>query len=249
MDELLTKRSHHPRTLLLDITDPRSQTTATMRLFSSFLPKFSHSRFKQKSKSKKEDDKSKDDATDVSANTSKIGNAKADEVVLSKDDIVPENAPEELRVVREWIRYKDAHDVEKMEELTDDNCYITFTDSETEMPAREFYEALRENYASFPDIHFFWRSMKVQGTNSNTSRNPGTVVVIKDYYGIGTHTGAPYHFGPYPPIERTNKIVRDADIEFTFIVRDGKIVNATVYAFGEAVGPPAFYTKIGGVIM
>jgi hypothetical protein len=151
--------------------------------------------------------------------------------------------------VREWIRHKDAHDVEKMAELTADNCCFTFIDSETEMPAREFYQAMKDIYASFPDLHFFWRSMKVQGTNSSTSRNPGTVVVIKDYYGIGKHTGAPYFFGPYPPVETSYLTVQDAIIELTFTVRDGKIANVTIYAFGEVVGPPGFYTKIGGLIM
>ena len=165
-------------------------------------------------------------------------------LVLTKEEDVPPNASPELRVVREWIRCKDQQDVDKMKELTADDCFFTFVDSETEMPAREFFGAMQDIYASFPDLHFFWESMSIKGQDKDGS----VLVAIQDYYGIGKHTGAPYFFGPYPPVPTSNKTVRDENIEFTFTVKNGKITNATIDAFGMVVGPPGFYTKIGGVV-
>ena len=215
-----------------------------------FLSRLSNSVFKKKTKTDKSQAlKCAKNVTEEAATVSVFSTSDDTEMVLTKEDPIPKNAPEALRVVREWIQYKDEHNMEKMKELIHEKCFFTFSDSETEMPSREFIEACSDCFDSFPDLHFFWKSMKIQGINSNTSRYPGTVVVIKDYYGIGKHTGTPYSFGPYPPVEPTGTTVRDENIEFTFTVRDGKIVNATIYAFGEVVGPPGFYTKVGGMII
>ena len=162
---------------------------------------------------------------------------------LTKDDPIPETAPEALKVVREWVRHKDEHNLDKMRELTADKCFFTFVDSETEMPAREFFGSVGETYASFPDLHFFWRVMEVKDMQAGV-----TTVVVKDYHGIGKHTGTPYGFGPFPPIDPTGTVVKDENIEFTFTVKEGKITDATIDAFGGLVGPPGFYTKIGGVL-
>ena len=135
-----------------------------------------------------------------------------------------------------------------MKKLTADHCDFLFVDSDCEMPAYEFYTAVKETTESFPDLHFHWKSMSIKGINGPESKHPGTVVVIKNYYGIGTHTGKPYGFGPYPPIAATGKRIRDQKIEFTFVVRDGKISHAIIDAFGQVVGPPGFYTKLGGLI-
>ncbi|CAB9531929.1 unknown protein [Seminavis robusta] len=200
------------------------------------------------SSNQKQHRSTKTDPTRASATASMLSTGSEHSgTALSQEDPIPSDAPKELRVVREWIRAKDEHNLEKCQELTTENCRFTFTDSETEMPAHELYESLVDLFASFPDLHFFCKSLKVQGPSTNRN-NPGIVVVAKDYYGIGKHTGAPYFFGPYPPVEPTGKTVRDENIEFTFTVRDGKIVDADIYAFGEMVGPPGFYTKVGGIL-
>lgn len=173
-----------------------------------------------------------------------------DSIVLTKKSAVPADCPEELKVVRSFIRYKDRHDLRKMKQLTSDDCYFLFIDADTEMPASEFYEAMEEIYASFPDLRFNWKTMSIQEVYGPESRHPGTAIVIEDYYGVGRHTGKPYKFGPYPEVEPIGKKVRDENIEFTFIVNEeGKINHATIYAFGKVVGPPGFYSKIGGIIM
>jgi ketosteroid isomerase-like protein len=211
-------------------------------------------RSKQKSLEKVKDgsmSKSKSKKTPFRDSTTNadISRSSSSEQILSKDSPVPTDCPEELKVIRDFIRHKDEHNLEKMRELTAEDCLFTFINAETEMPAREFYEAMKDIYASFPNLHFFWKSMKIKGVQGPESRHPGTVVVIEDYYGLGKHTGKPYFFGPYPPVDPAGMEVRDDDIEFTITVQDGKITNATIDAFGKMVGPPGFYSKIGGVII
>jgi len=158
---------------------------------------------------------------------------------------LPDNAPSEIKLIRQYLYHKDAHNLEGMKSLTHEDCYFYFVDAEAEMPQHEFYGALTDTFASFPDLHFFWKSMKVSGRDPATG---GTVIKVRDYYGIGKHDGKPYAFGPYEEIPPTGITVRDEDIQFTFIVKDGKLVNAKIDAFGGLVGPPGFYTKIGGII-
>ena len=157
---------------------------------------------------------------------------------------IPDDAPAEIKIVRQYLYEKDAHNLDGCRSLTE-NCYFYFLDAEAEMREEEFYGALKGTYDSFPNLHFFWKGMKTSGTDSKTG---GKVVKVKDYYGVGKHTGKPYAFGPYEDIPATGKIVRDENLEFTFIVKDGKIIHATIDADGKVVGPPGFYTKIGGII-
>ena len=132
-----------------------------------------------------------------------------------------------------------------MERLTDENCVFNFVDAEAEMRARDFHEAMEDTFASFPNIHFFWKYMRITGIDPKTQ---STIVEVGDYFGVGKHEGKPYAFGPYEAIPATGITIRDKKILFTFFVKDGKIRKATVDAFGDIVGPPGFYTKIGGVI-
>jgi len=174
-------------------------------------------------------------------------------VIHTKTGKIPSNAPAELRVVREWVKLKDRHDSKGMMELTDmDNCVFTFVDSEASMLAEEFYGAMNDICESFPDLHFFWESMKVVDNDCQDSKFlEGTAkVLITNYYGVGTHTGKPYHFGPYPPVEPQGAVVRDENIQVSLWIQGGtSIVRVDIHAFGKLVGPPGFYTKIGGLIM
>lgn len=163
-----------------------------------------------------------------------------------QDVPIPDDAPSEIKLIRQYLYRKDAGDFEGMKELTDERCYFYFADAEAEMPAREFYEAVDDTFKSFPDLHFFWKKMKIASQDQTTGV---TVVKVKDYYGIGKHTGAPYAFGPYEAIPATDKTVRDENIEFLFFVKDGKLIKAEINAFGKVVGPPGFYAKIGGLLI
>jgi len=164
---------------------------------------------------------------------------------FSQSRPIPDDAPAEIKLVRQYLYFKDAHNMEGMDSITAKNCTFFFIDADADMPKSEFYEALKDTYASFPDLHFFWKYMKISGIDSATGC---TIVKVRDYYGIGKHTGKPYAFGPYEAIPATGKIVQDENISWAFFVKDGKIVKTTLDAYGEIVGPPGFYSKIGGVI-
>jgi len=161
-----------------------------------------------------------------------------------QNEPIPDDAPPEIKLIRTFLYHMDAHNIEGMQKLTDQRCYFYFVG--IEMPASEFYESVKDTFASFPDLHFFWKLMTIWGLDPTTG---GTIVMVKDYYGIGKHVGKPYAFGPYEPIPATGKIVRDENIEVTFVVKNGKIITSKIDACGKLVGPPGFYTKIGGIII
>ena len=169
-------------------------------------------------------------------------------LVLRKDAPVPAECPLDLKTVSDFIGFMNEHNLEEMKKLTSDKCDFWFIDSECEMPAREFYVTQHDLNQSFPDLHYHWKSMSIKGVNGPASKHPGTVVVVKRFFGVGAHTGKPYGFGPYPLVETTGKKCWDSNMDCTFVVQDGKICHVMVDAFGEVVGPPGFYTQIGGMI-
>ena len=65
----------------------------------------------------------------------------------------------------------------------------------------------------------------------------------------GTHTGAPYGFGPYPAIEATGRVVLNDPEEATITIdeKTGLITNMRFVAKGCRSGPPGFYEQIGGL--
>ena len=71
---------------------------------------------------------------------------------------------------------------------------------------------------------------------------------MEDYYGKGTHTGEPFAFGPYPPLPPKGVQVQDEPIQLTLTVTQGKIAKCEVVAHGNQVGPPGFYSKLGGIL-
>merc|ERR1712176_1225567 len=162
-----------------------------------------------------------------------------------QNQALPVDAPPEIQLVRQYLYYKDSQNFEGMKNITVEKCDFHFVDAEANMLAREFYEAMKDTFDSFPNLHFFWRYMRIAGIDMATG---STVVKIKDYHGVGKHDGKPYAFGPYEAIPATGRIVRDNPIQLTLYVKNGKIIKCLIDAFGEIVGPPGFYTKIGGVI-
>ena len=152
---------------------------------------------------------------------------------------LPCGASRELSLVREWLRAQDIQDLERMKRLTSPDCMFYYLDCDSELPAREFWEAMERLYASFPDLHFYWKSIQ--------EVSPG-VIVVDDLYGAGHHTGKPYAVGPYPEIAASHLHVKDDPFRFTVLVRNGKISQAKICGFGKPVGPTGYYSKIGGVL-
>lgn len=106
------------------------------------------------------------------------------------------------------------------------------------MPWPEYLQVCKDVFASFPDISFAW-------TETNTL-DDGTVsskVAVS-----GTHTGAPFGFGPFPPIEATGIKCQNDPEYVEFITEGDKIKTMKVVAPKGSVksGPPGFYVQIGG---
>lgn len=72
-------------------------------------------------------------------------------------------------------------------------------------------------------------------------------VVLHDYRVGGTHTGAPFQFGPYPSIEASGKCVQTDPCQLRVYFRDDKISRITVRKAGRYTGPAGLYTKLGGL--
>jgi hypothetical protein len=115
-----------------------------------------------------------------------------------------------------------------------------FVDSDSEMLGEEFFEEVARIRRSFPDLRFTWSKFK--------EVSPG-VVTTSFLQAEGTHIGAPYGFGPYPPIAARGVKVKDPPIKGTVTIKDGKVVKWFVDGHGQMCGPPLFYTKIGGILV
>ncbi|KAL7580606.1 hypothetical protein ACA910_003723 [Epithemia clementina (nom. ined.)] len=143
------------------------------------------------------------------------------------------------QLVASWIRGFDKHDIDAVFALTADDCVFDLVDSEMQMLASHFYESVGIIYASLPDFRFLYHSIK----SIDEDR-----VLVKKYSGYGTHTGEPYSFGPYPPLEAKGIKFRDSPVDLTLTVKNGKIAHVICDAKGALVGPPGIYSKLGGIL-
>jgi hypothetical protein len=104
--------------------------------------------------------------------------------------------------------------------------------------------ALSNLMGSFPDFTFNFTK------KTPTYKNGGWAA---DIIVMGTHTGAAFTPmpGKLPAVETTNKLVKIGEETFTLYTdKDGKINKTTIECLekGKPVGPPGFYTEIGGVM-
>ena len=102
---------------------------------------------------------------------------------------------------------------------------------------REWVGEFERMTRSFPDVQFGYDSIK--------ETRPGEVIV-EDWQCTATHTGAPYSFGPFPPIPRTNRrCINDLE-RLYFTIENGKVSEVTVIALGSLSGIVGLYIQIGG---
>ncbi|KAL7560051.1 hypothetical protein ACA910_000088 [Epithemia clementina (nom. ined.)] len=150
----------------------------------------------------------------------------------------PQTANE--KVVTEWMEQFRKHDIDAALAMTMDGFMMNWIDSDMDMLGKDFHESMKIAYASMPDLKFHYSSI----TSIDEER-----VLISNLYAYGTHTGAPFSFGPYPPLEAKGAKFQDAPIELTATVKNGKIAHSLCDAKGEMVGPPGMYEQLGGILM
>ena len=145
-----------------------------------------------------------------------------------------------IAVVEEFLdKVLNGRNVQLAFEYMNSDCDIVFADNHI-LTCQEFGDEVGRMFASLPDFSFSFS--KVEGMENGT-------VVVRELIASGTHTGAPFGFGPCDPIPASGaKVVCDKEeIHFTF--ENGKISNLQVIAFGEMTGPQGIYTLLGGFPM
>ena len=150
----------------------------------------------------------------------------------------PNETQNEFLVRAKWCEATSYHRGDIVRKFTRNDAVCVFKGGETAMSFPVFIATCEALWASFPDNKVSWESVK--------EIRPG-VVLIKDYRAAGTHTGAPYSFGPYKPIPATGKYVEEDPCQLTLHIKKGKVSKFQIdVRDGDLVGPPGYYQKIGG---
>jgi SnoaL-like polyketide cyclase len=133
----------------------------------------------------------------------------------------------------------NGHNPQLMGDICSPGCEIIFDDNYV-LTLQELEEETKKFFASLPDFSSVYDRVEAM--------KDGTVVVRNVVCG-GTHTGAPFAFGPCEPLPPSGKKVTCDKEEFHFILQDGKIAKLTVVALGEMTGMHGIYTLLGGFPM
>jgi hypothetical protein len=144
------------------------------------------------------------------------------------------------QVVAEYLRRINQHDVTTGQLFTDQADVIFI---ETPMTPQSFEEEMVKVFRSFPDF-----TLHIVSDDGIVEQPDGTV--LAELEATGTHTGAPYSFGPYPDIPPSGITVKlDREIcRYHICDKEGKVSKIIITPLGQSTGPPGLYTLIGGLI-
>ena len=101
----------------------------------------------------------------------------------------------------------------------------------------EILPAAKAVFDSLPDFRFYYNTIE------ESNDQPGCLV-LHDFVGSGTHTGAPFALGPLPAIPPTNThiVLDEAETHYHFCPQTNKISKIAEIAIGENTGIPGIYT-------
>lgn len=154
-----------------------------------------------------------------------------------------ENVPPPTKnesIIIEWSKRWSNQEMKGARAMTTPDCKIHFVDAEADMLFSDFCDNMDALIASFPDYTYTWGEV--------VEKEPG-VVHLFDYDSTITHTGAPYSFGGYEPIEAKGTVVHDHIPHIIIKVNEeGIIYSMELNAEGKVVGLPGIYLAIGGII-
>ena len=156
-----------------------------------------------------------------------------------RDSLTVVEESEAIRVIKEWTVRWAAQDLKGAQALASPDCSIYFKDAEADMLFSDFVDNMGSLMESFPDYTFTWGDI--------IETEPGEVHLY-DYQSTLTHTGKPYSFGGYDPIEAKGTVVKDHIPHIIYKVQGGIVTNMEILAEGKIVGLPGIYLAIGGVI-
>ena len=107
------------------------------------------------------------------------------------------------------------------------------------MVPSDMAEEIEKSAKSFPDAHFDFLETKVLDSK--------TLVLRVQYK--GTHTGAPYGFGPYEAVPAKGVSVKNDPERVTLTFADnGLLLSGRVEPEGKLTGWHGVYEQIGGII-
>ncbi|CAB9501722.1 expressed unknown protein [Seminavis robusta] len=150
--------------------------------------------------------------------------------------------PEVALAIQYFEKVNDGHFAAIREMVTEDVEFLFHDpngDVNHELTWKDFEAEFFKVGKSFPD--FFFRHGLVE-----QSKTQDDVVVVHDLVPSGTHSGAPYAFGPCEPIQAAGKKVVSDPEEVHITCRDGKICKFAFHPKGEMSGFAGIYTLLGG---
>lgn len=179
----------------------------------------------------------KSDETVMSASSDSTGNsiqAPLEQTPSTAASVNDQTMASSVRLVDEY--YNSINEKGFHNSLHYLNCsQVVFADAVIDW--LEFEQEIKNMLSAFPDFHFKKISL--------TEVKPGVVEVV--HQAIATHTGTPYGFGPFPPVETSGKAVKLDPEKCTYEVKDGKVCKFKVEPLGNYLtGPHGMYTSIGG---
>ncbi|CAB9521173.1 expressed unknown protein [Seminavis robusta] len=154
-----------------------------------------------------------------------------------------ETTSDGVDLARHLIKSLHDNDWESTRALVADDlvCYFHNLSHEVdyELNLNDLHEEVANIHRALPDFSLHYKSIRKHPTNSG-------VVIVNQVVASGTHTAAPYAFGPFEPINPTGKKVVNDPEELHILVQDGKICRLDFYPMGEYTGPAGLYTQLGG---
>merc|ERR1712176_928247 len=137
-------------------------------------------------------------------------------------------------IVERYYEYFNNHDLEGYVSLTTQDCDMRFS-GDVVITVKDYGEMVNNTLESFPD--FTCKGEKPVEVAQD-------VVVVKNAVCSGTHTGTPYGFGTFPPLQSNGVRCANDPEQQTFFMKDGKIAKIIVIADGKLCGPVGFYQQI-----
>lgn len=154
--------------------------------------------------------------------------------ITKKLHLVPKNSVNE-GIVEEFIKCINKQDVNGCTALlkSPQQCEWRFS-GEVNITIKQYGEMIQNIVRSFPDFSIAFKEVVEVG--------PG-VVQVKHAIASGTHTGEPFGFQCYQPLEATGfKCINDPE-HLTFFIIDGKIIHVHVVCTGEHCGPVGLHKQ------
>ncbi|CAB9522108.1 expressed unknown protein [Seminavis robusta] len=150
----------------------------------------------------------------------------------------------DVEAVERWIEMWRQKRLDDVVALSCPDCqyHVTLDDGEMlEVKLQDFIDQMKDTYESFPDYDTAWESVEPDATNG--------AIVIRNFTSKATHTGKPFAFGPYPAIPASGAEIHDDAISMYIFLKDGKPIYIKTALEGVQIGPAAYYTQIGGIII